>query len=227
MGAEMDLEDSTTLRCSLCNEHFREPYILKCLHTFCRECLRKQNQDKDSVICKNCEQKSSIKAMRQNCFFANIMAASLLKEFQKGDITCGNCSAGNRLLKYCKECMEYLCNACVYCHENTKLTRAHNLIPLDKFEEELVIRGQNRAVFCPAHEDNVVEQYCRSCEETICRGCEVHQEHNAVSVAEGCSIEVPQLEAVLERAISKVSEPCFLHLLCNVYHPTSSDLFIP
>ncbi len=148
--------------------------------------------------------------MRHNSFFANSLAASLLKEFRKGNVNCGNCSAENRLFKYCKECMEYLCEACVHYHENTKLTRAHNLMPLDKFEEDLIFHGENRAVFCPAHEDNIVEQYCQSCEEAICRGCEVHQEHNPVSVAEGCSIEVPELEAVLERAISKVSESCFL-----------------
>jgi hypothetical protein len=27
--------------------------------------------------------------------------------------------------------------------------------------------------------------------------------------------------------VSIPSQPCFPHLLCNIYHPTSSDLFIP
>ena len=202
----MNSDDSKMFLCSVCKENFREPYILKCLHTFCHGCLKQQKHDKECVVCESCEQESRVKAIRHNCFVANNMAATLLESFRKGNIICGNCSTGERLLKYCKECMEYLCEACVYFHENTKLTRAHCLIPLDALEEDLITHGENRAAFCPAHEENVVEQYCRSCEEIICRGCEVHQEHNAVSVAEGCSIEVPHLEATLKKAISKVSK---------------------
>ena len=201
MGGEMNTSDPMSLQCSTCSENFKEPCILKCLHTFCHGCLEKQKQ---GVVCKRCEQKTNMEAVRHNSFFVNSMAASLLKEFQKGNITCGNCSAGDRLLKYCKECMEHLCDACVYCHENTKLTRDHELIPSDQFEETLIIHGQNHAVFCPTHEDSLVEQYCRSCEETTCRGCEVHQRHSAVSVAEGCSMEIPNLEAILKKAIAKV-----------------------
>ena len=214
MGGEINLDDSTIFLCSKCKENFREPYILKCLHTFCHGCLKQQKQDKESVVCENCEQETRVKVMRHNCFLANSLASSLLQDFRKGNIHCGNCSSKNRLLKYCKECMEYLCDPCAYYHENTKLTRAHSLIPLDIFEESLITHGENRAVFCSAHEDNIVEEYCRSCEETICRGCEVHQEHNAVSVAEAFSTEVPHLEAVLEKAISKVSES-FMHHLCD------------
>lgn len=205
MGGELNSSsEMCTLQCPTCSEHFKEPRILKCLHTFCHGCLEKQKQDEESFVCKCCEQKTNVESARQNSFFVNCMAASFLKEFREGNITCGNCSVGERPLKYCKECMEYLCETCIYCHENTKLTREHHLIPLETFEENLIVHGENRAVFCPSHEDSLVEQYCRSCEETMCRGCEVHEGHNAVSLGEGCSIEVPNLEAIMEKEIAKV-----------------------
>ena len=201
----MHSENSIIFECSVCRESFREPYILKCLHSFCNGCIeRRQNQDKESVMCKNCEQESSSKTLRKNWFFVNSMTTSLLEDLQEGNINCGNCSTGNELLKYCNECMEYLCEACAYCHQNTKLTRDHDLIPLDEFKEDLIIRSEKRAVFCSSHEESVVEEYCRTCEEVICRECELHQEHNVVSIAEGCSIEVPKLQMILQRATSKV-----------------------
>ena len=222
MGGHGNLEDSATLQCSFCNETFIEPYILNCLHTFCYGCIQKQKQVKASILCQKCEEKTNTKAIKQNYFLANCLAASQVKVLKNRGANCGNCSAGdNRLLKYCKECREYLCDACVYCHENTKLTREHSLISFDKFEEDLIHRSQNRAVFCPQHQDNLVESYCRSCEEAICSGCDVHLGHNPVGVAVACSTEVPNLEAVLERAISKVSRsysfkllyPSLLHVL--------------
>jgi hypothetical protein len=36
-----------------------------------------------------------------------------------------------------------------------------------------------------------------------------------------------QLSFISSYYMSISSQPCFPHLLCNVYHPTSSDLFIP
>ncbi|XP_028406314.1 E3 ubiquitin-protein ligase TRIM71-like [Dendronephthya gigantea] len=205
MGGDGNLEDSVSLRCSFCNETFTDPYILNCLHSFCFGCIERQKQVQESILCKKCEQETSANAMKQNDFFANCLAKSLLKELKNPGPKCGNCSAGNnRLLKYCKECREYLCDACVYCHENTKLTREHSLISFAKFEEDLICRSEKRTVFCPQHKENLVESYCRSCDEAICPGCDVHQGHNAVSVTVASSIEVPNLKAVLDRAISKV-----------------------
>lgn len=204
----MDVEKSLEyfIQCSLCGEQFKEAYILNCLHTFCEKCLKNKKRDSNKVICEKCQQESRVEGIKRNYFIENNLAARLLEVLQEGNPPCGNCAKFNRLLKYCEECREYLCDACVYCHENTKLTRDHNLLSMDKFEKNLMARGRNRAVFCRIHEDKIAEQYCRSCQETICRGCEKHREHLAASLAEVYSMEIPNVQLLLKNAIAKVRD---------------------
>ena len=52
----------------------------------------------------------------------------------------------------------------------------------------------------------------------MCRGCEVHEGHNAVSLGEGCSIEVPNLEAVMEKAIAKVRSITYYLIIAITLH---------
>ena len=53
--------DSTLFGCSLCKQHFTEPKILPCLHTFCRHCLDAYTPPHSlSVMCPTCRQQSIV-----------------------------------------------------------------------------------------------------------------------------------------------------------------------
>ncbi|XP_015773537.1 PREDICTED: tripartite motif-containing protein 45-like [Acropora digitifera] len=60
------------LECAVCMEHFKEPKVLPCLHTFCKDCLKVliKKQGSDHVItCPECRQdakRKSIQAILQD-----------------------------------------------------------------------------------------------------------------------------------------------------------------
>lgn len=51
------------LSCAICFEHFKEPKVLPCLHTYCKECLVKlvKKQGSDHVIfCPACREDTKV-----------------------------------------------------------------------------------------------------------------------------------------------------------------------
>ena len=208
MGIDLD-NSLVSLRCSICNETYQQPHILACLHSFCYSCIEKLGRtgdEQNNIKCPRCNVESCLTegTVRPNYFVANALAASLLKELRDGNVCCGNCSKEKPPTVFCEECREHLCSECVYCHQNTKVTRSHRLIPRQEYEARLAICGNERAVFCLAHTDCKVEEYCRSCQETTCRGCDCHLGHSVVSLAKAYSMETPVLEEVLYKAAATV-----------------------
>ena len=41
--------------CSECDEYYKDPRMLPCLHTFCLQCLEKQ-ESQDTLHCPNCKE---------------------------------------------------------------------------------------------------------------------------------------------------------------------------
>ena len=51
------------LTCAVCMEQFKEPKVLPCLHTYCKQCLEKlvKKQEADHVItCPECRQDTKV-----------------------------------------------------------------------------------------------------------------------------------------------------------------------
>ena len=56
-------EVNKLLRCAVCIEQFKEPKVLSCLHTYCKECLVKlvKKKGRDHIItCPECRQDTKV-----------------------------------------------------------------------------------------------------------------------------------------------------------------------
>ena len=73
MASVQPQEINKQLRCAVCLTQFKEPKVLSCLHTYCKECLVKlmKKIGADHVItCPECRQdvKVSLKAQLEHVF---------------------------------------------------------------------------------------------------------------------------------------------------------------
>ncbi|XP_076868847.1 E3 ubiquitin-protein ligase TRIM35-like [Brachyhypopomus gauderio] len=136
MAVNMSDEDITDrpsllesdLTCPVCKELFRDPVLLSCSHSFCRECLDaswKHKSKKDCPVCRKCcdgEQPISNRALKNAC-----------ESFQKekgwripggAEVLCG---LHNRELSlFCIKDETPICVECVTLHSG------HDFYPLDQ-----------------------------------------------------------------------------------------------
>jgi tripartite motif-containing protein 2/3 len=113
---------SLLLECSLCQKSFREPRMLSCGHTFCKECLQKQLDlslplNNNQIICAFCKQitsllDQSVTSLPVNFFVKMAVAASSAVEERHSDIihnlTC-TFHANKEVCLYCVQCNEFIC----------------------------------------------------------------------------------------------------------------------
>ncbi|XP_046547794.1 tripartite motif-containing protein 10-like [Haliotis rubra] len=118
------LQDDIT--CSICQDYFRTPKLLGCLHRYCRDCLHKYILSKgsnDGVSCPTCRQTSkpltvgvSTLALGEwaDSFKTDFLLGSLVdnikKEKKHGDVCTKH--SGNPVVLFCRDCRKTICHVC-------------------------------------------------------------------------------------------------------------------
>ena len=140
--ATSPLED--LLQCSVCLEIYKEPKILPCHHSFCRECLGRVPQERKDgkylIICPTCREPVQLPdkgvASLQSSFFINNLIE--LHKARKGPSSKpDNVTACIEHDKprdvFCEECTEVICHVCSIRHH-----RAHTCTLItDCFQKHL------------------------------------------------------------------------------------------
>ena len=167
------------LTCYLCHQHYKNPKLLPCLHTFCQECLEKANGEGASnahLSCPSCRTRVSlggtdgqgIAGLQSNFMVKNML--DLLAVSLKEAIPCGNCEEQNRVTVRCAECAEFLCQPCADGHRRVRFTRNHFLMTLEECETQGKIHS---TAYCPKHEDGILKLFCETCQVPMCRDCTI------------------------------------------------------
>ena len=190
------------LECSVCQELFsevNEPKILKCLHTFCKNCLEAwlRMQREGQLSCPTCRQitecpNSNINSLPSNLFYkqmVEIVEAYSGTAQEDDSLHCGNCEEKKPLKFYCFACNTFLCEECAGAHSKWKLFKGHHVKEIGKFESSDVQDYARKSNVCKQHNDEL-RFYCESCNICICRDCAIleHRDdknHNIVSLEQG------------------------------------------
>ncbi|XP_029591232.1 uncharacterized protein LOC115175828 isoform X2 [Salmo trutta] len=149
--------------CGLCCTELkpdRNPQLLPCLHSVCRECVPLSDFKTECPVCGRQYTSSEI---IDNPFLPSFPTDS--KPW------CGGCDEPV-VCGWCVECGEPLCSDCVAAHKRVKLIRNHNVLPQ-------LPPGFSRTALCPIHKREQMKLFCVTCDQLTCRDCQLtfHKEH--------------------------------------------------
>ena len=196
------------LECVICQDRYKTPKVLPCLHSFCKECLDnhiKYTQSRSSrqgpvgrtpppvvIVCPTCRSSSDLPPGGVDGYNTNFTLSSIVAVMDIHDVMpeeeesvvvknvtrCQNGLDENPAVVHCLDCQCYLCHSCLELHKKVKATRNHKLVSLKEIKEDVRKLEQKR--YCAEHEGEELKLYCRTCEEVICRDCTIvtHKQHD-------------------------------------------------
>ena len=144
-------------------------------------------------------------ANNMNCFLCTKFI-NILKHKPEGEteLKCDECGDDNDpVVALCVDCELYLCQDCNKAHG--KKNKTHDIVSL-----RLVTGGEGagqptrKVLFCPIHQKNELDYYCKTCDKIVCLYCTVkdHVGHTHDIVGKTAS----EHRNVLRKIITPVDE---------------------
>uniref|UniRef100_A0A7N6C4C8 RING-type E3 ubiquitin transferase n=1 Tax=Anabas testudineus TaxID=64144 RepID=A0A7N6C4C8_ANATE len=127
--------DKQFLVCSICLDHYRNPKVLPCLHTFCESCLQNYIPPESLTLsCPVCRQTSilpekGVGALQNNFFITNLMES--VSAAAAGKPLCCPNHEGKVMEFYCESCETAMCLDCTEGEH-----REHVTVPLRDVVEQ-------------------------------------------------------------------------------------------
>uniref|UniRef100_A0A7N6ADA8 RING-type E3 ubiquitin transferase n=1 Tax=Anabas testudineus TaxID=64144 RepID=A0A7N6ADA8_ANATE len=172
--------DKQFLVCSICLDHYRNPKVLPCLHTFCESCLQNYIPPESLTLsCPVCRQTSilpekGVGALQNNFFITNLM------EVLQRDPECSRPEACSVL-----ESVSAAAAGKPLCCPNHEGKVVHSIQPIQ-----------------------VMEFYCESCETAMCLDCTEgeHREHVTVPLRDVVEQHKAALKTQLDAIQSRLPQ---------------------
>ncbi|XP_022103853.1 E3 ubiquitin-protein ligase TRIM33-like [Acanthaster planci] len=215
MASGKDKMAKSQLLCSFCSDYFKEPKILDCLHSFCKNCLQElactQDRRGPTFKCPICSGATAIPQGVEE-LADDLTMCALVEEFlmqeqllggQKMKIKCQSCEEKGPAVSWCTNCDHFLCMECEQAHHRLSLLRAHIIHPLGQLQSGEVIyerKLRNDVPKCRQHPDENLNIFCESCQKLACAACSVleHTQHSLFDLrraADKCKEDIKRLSA--------------------------------
>ncbi|KAI8506265.1 hypothetical protein Bbelb_156920 [Branchiostoma belcheri] len=186
--------DGQFLTCAICMLHFRDPRVLPCLHTFCKECLQEWATKQQPLECPTCRKRvslseQSVGRLKSNFYVNKLLDFAAVKKGAGPGVPCQVCEGkegGSRV--WCVQCAVLLCESCTNTHRKFPALKGHLIVTKEDLEaSEGVPRNFQRKAFCRKHDKQVLSFYCEPCQTLVCVDCTVadhrpSDQHNPVEI---------------------------------------------
>ncbi|XP_039647708.1 E3 ubiquitin-protein ligase TRIM39-like [Perca fluviatilis] len=113
--------------CSVCHEVFRDPVLLSCSHSFCKDCLKSWWREKQAQECPVCRKRSKRTEPSRNLELKKLCESFLQQRDQRASE--GLCSLHSEKLKLF--CLDHQQPVCLVCRDSEKHTD-HIIRPIDE-----------------------------------------------------------------------------------------------
>jgi len=120
--------------CAHCNEKYKQPRVLPCLHVFCTSCITELATDAlnvlgRSVTCPLCQQcitlpVGGVEALPLDHVLVELLDMLAIHDMQ---IVCTSCKAREKALARCSDCANFLCPNCVTAHRYMRCFENHKV----------------------------------------------------------------------------------------------------
>uniref|UniRef100_A0A3Q3FPU1 Uncharacterized protein n=1 Tax=Labrus bergylta TaxID=56723 RepID=A0A3Q3FPU1_9LABR len=114
------------LSCPVCLDIFKDPVILSCCHSFCRECLKDSWKEKENKECPVCKRRQSKDFLPPNFALKNLCESFVQERDQRASEDL--CSLHSEKLKLF--CLDHQEPVCVVCRDSEK--HSHRFRPIDE-----------------------------------------------------------------------------------------------
>ena len=115
------------LSCPFCQDVFRDPVILSCSHSFCKDCVKSWWKDKDVKECPLCKGSSSMWEPPVNLAIKNLCETFLQERDQSSSPAL--CSLHSMKLRLF--CLDHQQPVCLVCRDSEKHSE-HKIRPIDE-----------------------------------------------------------------------------------------------
>uniref|UniRef100_A0A3B5PUI2 Tripartite motif containing 35-12 n=1 Tax=Xiphophorus maculatus TaxID=8083 RepID=A0A3B5PUI2_XIPMA len=119
------------LRCSVCQDVFKDPVVLSCSHSFCKECLQNWWREKPVKECPVCKRRSSRDLPPISLVLKNLCESFLQQREQRASEDL--CSLHSEKLKLF--CLDHQQPVCLVCRDSEKHTN-HRFRPIDEAAQQ-------------------------------------------------------------------------------------------
>ena len=183
------------LICAMCNNTFKNPKVLPCLHLICVKCLKdllstiapNSNVCKKDLQCPSCKETISVPLNAEE-LVSDVYTERLVEVLSsKSNLKCQNCFKDSLVYAICTNCRVLLCEACTEAHKRAVKTQEHELYLVSKMRSSA---GKTPTVMfeedkhCPVHPKKLLTFYCRREGELLCEECVSgkHANHDPVEI---------------------------------------------
>ena len=130
----MDSQSEADLSCPVCHDIFKDPVVLTCSHSFCRDCLQRWWTQKQVKECPVCKERPLVSDPPRNLALKNLCESFVLKRDQRASAESEpRCSLhGEKLKLFCLDHQQPVCLVCLHSATHT----GHRFTPVSEFAHD-------------------------------------------------------------------------------------------